>query len=111
MANKRLAIVSDFDGTFTYKYVTIDGEEVLVPALIAVLRENFDILGPDYAQKAHELYNYYRPIEKDPNISDEEKAAKMEEWRRRHYDLLKEVGLTSEMLQKVASDPRVVLRK
>lgn len=108
---KHIVIVVDFDGTLTNRYVNLNGKNVEVPALIAVLRENFDILGSEYATEAHKLYNYYRPIEKDPNISEWEKAAKMEEWRRKHYLLLKEAGLTYDMLKKVAYDPRVVLRR
>lgn len=56
-------VISDFDGTLTR--ANFEGKKV--PSIISVLRDG-SYLTPDYAQKAHELYNIYRPIEKDHSI-------------------------------------------
>lgn len=42
----------------------------------------------EYASDRDELYQYYRPIELDPNICDEEKFRCMKEWQERAYKLL-----------------------
>ena len=42
----------------------------------------------EYVHDREELYNYYRPIELDSKISDEEKYKYMKEWQERAYRLL-----------------------
>lgn len=101
----KIHVLSDFDRTLTKAYV--NGEEV--PSVISILRDG-SYLTSDYAAKAHELYNKYRPIEKDPNISMEEKKKLMEEWWMTHFDLLIKSGLKKDDVKKVVKSEKIKLR-
>ena len=85
---KKLHILTDFDRTLTT--ATVDGKPV--PSLISILR-NGNYLTPDYAAKAHALYNHYAPIETDLTIPTAERKQAMEAWWRAHFKLLIESGL------------------
>ena len=97
---ENLHIRSNFDGTLTLTYRK--GKKV--PSIISRLRQSENYISKDYAQRAQELADTYRPIEYDPNIDDETKRAKMLEWWSRHYDLLKEVGLNKDILNKLIEE-------
>ena len=55
----RFHVLADFDGTLTYNH---DKNGKLYPPLISILRDR-DYISKEYAEKAHELANKYRPIE------------------------------------------------
>ncbi|MFZ3073536.1 MAG: hypothetical protein WA093_00165 [Minisyncoccales bacterium] len=95
----------DFDGTVTK--AVVDGK--VVPSLISVLRDE-DFLGADYSQKAHALYDKYRPIEIDPNISNEDKKMAMREWWKAHFDLLIEKGFSKRHIERALGSARIQLR-
>jgi len=101
----KLHVRMDFDGTATKAIV--DGQ--IVPSLISVLRDE-DFLGDDYSQKAHALYNKYRPIEIDPNVSDEDKKNAMREWWQTHFDLLIEKGFSKDHINRALQSARIQLR-
>lgn len=79
----KLHILSDFDKTLTKEF--IDWEKR--PSLISILRRQ-NILWEVYSKKAYELFDYYNPIEIDPNIDIEEKKRQMTIWWEKHLDLL-----------------------
>lgn len=99
-------VISDFDRTLTSSH----SHGKLSGSVISILRDKH-YLTPDYAQRAHDLADYYRPIEKDPLISLEEKKASMMEWWERHFDLLLECGLTRQHIEKAMQESGVELRE
>ena len=103
---KRLVIISDFDWTLTQKIV--DGK--FVPSLISILRDN-NVLDEDYSQKAKTLFEKYHKIEKNPNVSEQEKYKAMETWWKEHYQLLKEKWLTLEHIKEAVNHPNIKLKK
>ena len=78
-----LHVLADFDKTLTKAFV--DWEKR--PSLISVLRHQ-KILWEEYSKKAFELFDYYNPIEIDPNILIEEKKEQMTIWWEKHMNLL-----------------------
>lgn len=98
--------VFDFDKTLTYE--NNDGKKT--PSIIALLRDG-EYLGPEYSQKAHELFNHYHPFETNLVLSLEEKRAKMDEWRLQHNQLLIDSKLEKKDLLAIAKSPQIQLRK
>jgi len=102
---EKLHILADFDRTLTTAFV--NGKSI--PSLISILRDG-NYLTPDYAQKAHELYDKYHPIEIDPKIPIEEKKRAMKEWWTTHFNLLIKSGLNRKDLEKVVESGKIKLR-
>ncbi len=103
---EKIHILSDFDRTLTYG--TFEGGKA--SSLMSILR-NGDYLKEGYAEKAHALFDKYRPIETDPGISVEEKKRLMQEWWKAHYRLLIESGLSKSDLESVAEKIYVRIRE
>ncbi len=103
---EKLHVLTDFDNTLTKAFV--DGKKVT--SLIAILRDG-DYLTPDYREKAQTLADKYMPMEKDPNLSLEEKKKAMQEWWKTHFDLLIRSGLNKRDLEKVAESSNIQLRE
>lgn len=82
-------VVADFDKTLTA------GNSLSTWGIMT----NANELGNEYAERRTELYKKYRPIEIDPNISDEEKSQNMEEWWKKHINLFYEYGLREENIK------------
>jgi HAD superfamily hydrolase (TIGR01544 family) len=102
----KIHVLADFDKTLTQAFV----EEKEIPSTISILRDG-NYLTPDYADKAHQLYNKYHPLEIDPEISKEEKKKLMKEWWSSHYDLLIELGLNKKDIEEVIKSNRIKLRE
>jgi HAD superfamily hydrolase (TIGR01544 family) len=102
---EKLHVVSDFDRTLTTAFV--EGKKIT--SLLAILRDG-NYLIPDYAKRAHELYDKYHPIEMDPQIPLEEKKKAMHEWWTTHFDLLIKSGLNKKDLEKVVETGEVKFR-
>ena len=100
-------VVADFDGTITQKLINWK----VVPSLISVLRNNSWFLDEDYELKAKWLSEKYSKMEKDPNLSYEEKFNAMKSWWKEHYELLKEKWLTRDLIKQAVLHPDVQLRK
>jgi len=81
-------VVADFDQTLT------EGSSKSTWTVI----ENSNQLGDEYAKKRQELYNYYRPIEINPNMPDDEKCKLMSQWWEKHINLFFEYGLDEKIL-------------
>ncbi|MFA5188617.1 MAG: haloacid dehalogenase-like hydrolase [Patescibacteria group bacterium] len=94
----KIHVLADFDRTLTGAF--IEGQKV--STVIAQFRQS-GYLTPDYALKAHELYNTYRPIEIDPKVSKNEKIAKMHEWWQKHFALLVSNGLNKKVMDEIVS--------
>ena len=103
---KALHVISDFDRTLTKAFV----KGKFVPSLISVLRDG-NYLTPDYAEKAHALFNKYHPIEASQEIPIEEKKEKMHEWWTSHFQLLIKSGLNKRDLERAVETGNVEFRK
>jgi hypothetical protein len=57
------------------------------------------------------LYNYYEPIENNPNISLEKKKQEMTNWWNKHLTLLIETGLYKNDIEKAINSGNIKLRK
>jgi len=102
---ENLHILSDFDRTLLRAFV--DGQKS--PSVIAQIR-NGKFLTPDYAPRAHALFDKYRPIELDPNLSRAEKSAAMREWWSEHFKLLAESGLTKQVIKEIVAQKTLKFR-
>ncbi|MBS3080395.1 haloacid dehalogenase-like hydrolase [Candidatus Pacearchaeota archaeon] len=91
---EKVHVLSDFDKTLTKAFY--HGEKA--SSLISRLR-NGNYLSLEYARKAHELFDFYHPIEIDSSISIEEKKEKMYKWWRKHKELLIESGLDKQTIE------------
>ncbi|MDO8141470.1 MAG: hypothetical protein Q6358_08230 [Candidatus Brocadiales bacterium] len=104
--SSNIHVLADFDRTLTYAFV--DGEKI--PSIISVLRDG-TYLTPDYAEKAHALFNKYHPIEVNPHLSLQKKKKAMLRWWGEHSDLLVQSGLNKKDLEKVAGSPKIKFRE
>ena len=105
--SEKLQIIADFDNTLTYAH---DSEGKRIPSMISLLRDG-NYISKEYAEKAHELYNKYHPIEIDKDVSDEEKTKAMKKWWTEHFNLLINSGLKKNYLEEIAKSGRVKLRE
>lgn len=103
---EKLHIVADFDKTLTKAYVN----GVARASLVSILRDNNQLISPEYAKKAHELFNHYHPQEKDPKISTDQKKAIVRERYDEHLKLLIEVGLTRDIIHQAIDLGTIQLR-
>lgn len=102
-----IQVVSDFDWTLTY--IKDKKTNEIIPAIISVLYNKW-YLSEEYSKKAKELENIYIPIEKDESIPLETRKLKMDEWRRRHKELLVQSGLSKKHIDDVVNSGVIQLR-
>jgi 5'-nucleotidase len=98
-------ILSDFDRTLTRVFV--NGKPT--PSVISILR-NGHYLSPDYAAKAHALYNKYHAIEINHRITRTKRKLAMAKWWKEHFSLLIKSGLNKNDLRKVAQSSGIKFR-
>lgn len=103
---KKLHVLSDFDRTLVKAFV--DGQKS--PSVIAQIR-NGKYLTPDYAPRAHALFDKYHPTELDPSLSRKEKSAAMHEWWSEHFKLLAECGLTKTVMEEIVAAKTLKFRE
>lgn len=82
-------VVADFDRTLT------EGSSDSTWGIFA----NANQVGEEYKKRRTALYNKYRPIEIDPNISEEEKSDAMKEWWQLHINLFYEYGIKEQAVK------------
>lgn len=82
-------VVADFDRTLT------EGASDSTWGIFA----NANQVGGEYKERRTALYNKYRPIEIDPDISEEEKSKAMTEWWQLHINLFYEYGVKQEAVE------------
>ena len=82
-------VVADFDRTLT------EGASDSTWGIFA----NANQVGEEYKERRTALYNKYRPIEIDPNISEEEKSDAMTEWWQLHINLFYEYGIKEDAVK------------
>lgn len=91
-------ILADFDRTITKSSSKTSW---------SILAES-GLLDENYVKARKELYNYYRPIEIDSNISDEEKSKYMMEWYIKHINEIVKCKITKQIFYK-ASQTREIM--
>jgi 5'-nucleotidase len=94
--NQKLHILADFDRTLTKDFHHGKSR----PSLISILRSE-GYLTQEYSDKAYALFDHFHPIEKDLNISLEEKKYHMTDWWNQHLSLLVESKLHTSHIEKV----------
>lgn len=105
-SSDRLHILSDFDRTLTYG----SQGNARTPTLISLLRDGKHLRG-DYAQRAHQLYDHYYPMEISETMTLPEKKDAMQEWWRKHFELMIEYGLTKADIADVIETSHLSLRE
>lgn len=93
---EKLHVLADFDRTLTKCFTAW----VKRWTLISVLRSEW-YLSEEYTKKAYELFDYYNPIEINPNIPLEEKKKEMTIWWNKHLDLLVHSSLHKSHIDRV----------
>ncbi|XP_076937537.1 uncharacterized protein LOC143605355 [Bidens hawaiensis] len=98
----KLQVIADFDNTLTRFWVdACRGQS----SHGLIQQEN-----PEYNAKRDELFNYYHPIEYDPQLPIDEKTKLMEEWWGKVHDLLIEGGLTYDAIRNSVSSALIAFR-
>jgi len=103
---EKIHVLSDFDRTLLKS--SVDGQKS--PSVIAQIR-NGKYLTPDYAPRAHALFDKYRPMEIDPTLSQKERSAAMHEWFSEHFKLLSECGLTKRAMEEIVAEKTLKFRE
>ncbi len=89
LAENDFYVVADFDRTLS------EGSSDSTWGVFA----NANQVGEEYRQRRTALYNKYRPMEIDPNLSEEEKSIAMTEWWQAHINLFYEYGVKEEAVK------------
>ncbi|MBR3614901.1 MAG: haloacid dehalogenase-like hydrolase [Clostridia bacterium] len=88
LAENPFYVVADFDQTLT------EGTSDSTWEVVASSSE----IGEEYTRRRKEYYNYYRPMEIDPNLSEVEKSKAMDEWWKKHINLFYEYNMKEESM-------------
>lgn len=91
-------VVADFDRTLTKAFVNWEKSSTVIAQI-----RNGEYLTPDYASKAHKLFDHYNPIEIDPNYPKNEKIEKMYERWEKHFNLIVQSWLTKEIIDEIVA--------
>ena len=91
-----LHVIADFDRTLSKAIV--DGNKV--NTTYAIIRNN-NYLKPDYANKAHALFDQYHEYEISDSITEDERDSKMIEWWQKHMELLMEDGMNLNVVEDI----------
>ena len=89
-------VIADFDKTLTR--ARVDGKKVI--SSYALLR-NGDYLDQSYVDKSHAMFAEYHPYEIDPKFPMDVKMKKMEEWWKKHYELMVECGMQKHIIEEI----------
>ncbi len=90
---RNLAVISDFDRTITRCFV---GEK----RCASCYNVADGALSPEMVRYKKQIFDYYFPIEKDPNKTMEEKKPYMLEWYQKSNDSLVDGGFRREWLER-----------
>jgi 5'-nucleotidase len=104
--SKNLLVVADFNKTFTHAF--INNEKVSTS--FASIRDN-NYLGEDYISKAKEYFQRFHPVEISKDVSFEEKSKAMDEWWKKHFEILIEYGITKKIFLEIIEKGKVKLRQ
>ncbi|MBT5829632.1 MAG: hypothetical protein HOH77_05485 [Candidatus Latescibacteria bacterium] len=101
-----ICVVSDWDRTLTYPKKA-NGEETT--SYLAIVHGGY--LGDGYREEMARLYVKYRGAELATDMGEADKLRLMNEWWTAAFELLRDFGLTREMIQDVGARDAMVLRE
>ncbi|AKM81717.1 MAG: hypothetical protein UT13_C0001G0758 [Candidatus Pacebacteria bacterium GW2011_GWF2_38_9] len=97
---KNTIVIADFDGTFTKKGIKGGRGS----ALMDLLRDE-KYMDESSLKECRDLFDHYYPIEFDPYIDEKEKMLLMQEWWEKSFEVIKESGVTRDMLLEICHSP------
>lgn len=100
-----LHILADFDRTLTYG----SQNGIKTTTIVSLLRDGKH-LREDYAERAHQLFDQYHPIEMDHNLTVESKKPIMTAWWNKHFELMIECGLKISDIEDVLAESHLQFR-
>ena len=102
---EKIHVLADFDKTLTRAFMGKKG----FPSVISLLRDG-TYLTPDYAEKAHALFNEYHPDEINLSLSLDQRKQRMKEWWEKHFQLLINSGLEKKDLEDIVGSGNIQFR-
>ena len=102
----KIHFLADFDNTLTKAFVNWKKSA----SMVSVLRGEEKTLWEECAKEDIKLFNYYHPIEFDPNIELIEKKEKMVEWWTKSLELFIKHGLNLSSIEYIAKTEKIQLR-
>ena len=103
---EKLHLIFDFDRTLT---IGKDGSS-LASTCFSMFREQ-GTLGENYTQTSTALFNTYHPLEISHTVSNDEKTRAMDEWWKKHLELLVAHKLSKADFKNTVNNGNVKLRK
>ena len=100
---EKLHIITDFDRTLT----TRNSDGTIATTSWAIFAQ---VLPESYVVERKELFEHYRPIEIDTSLDIETRARHMEEWWKKHLDLLIKYKLSKDIVSQVAHKANITIR-
>lgn len=100
---ERLHIITDFDRTIT----TRNNNGTITTTSWAIFAQ---VLPESYVAERKELFEQYRPIEIDTSLDTKMRAKHMEEWWKKHLDLLIKYKLSKDTVSQVAHKANITIR-
>ena len=100
---EKLHIITDFDRTIT----TRNNDGTITTTSWAIFAQ---VLPESYVVERKELFEHYRPIEIDTSLDIETRARHMEEWWKKHLDLLIKYKLSKDIVSQVAHKANITIR-
>ncbi|MDE3258220.1 MAG: hypothetical protein OYM47_10340 [Gemmatimonadota bacterium] len=101
----RLLVVSDWDRTLT-RSAAEDGSDQSTCSVIA----NSGHLGPAFSRRYRELFDRYRRIERDTQLSESLKSRHLRRWWSLQFDLLLDYKLSTRTIRHIVRENRPHLR-
>ncbi len=98
-------VIADFDKTLTYGF-----DEKGDPHNSFTAIRDGDYLTQEYIKLARALYNHYHTFEVSTTLSVKEKSEKMLEWWSKHWRLMKESGITQQIIDDIVTRNKINLR-
>lgn len=100
---EKVHIITDFDRTLT----TRNNDGTIATTSWAIFAQ---ALPESYVVERKELFEQYRPIEIDTSLDTEIRAKHMEEWWKKHLDLLIKYKLSKDTVSQVAHKANITIR-
>lgn len=95
---ENIFVVADFDRTIT------DGSSKTSWAILASSK----LVSPSYEQERNELYKKYQPIEVDNSLPLDYRMKMVEEWFKKHFELIINYKIKEEIFYKAAASPEIM---
>jgi len=106
LKNSEICIISDFDDTITKGIVNgVRGSNSF-----SVFENNSHLLGVEQVKESNILFNYYYPLERKENMSEDKKIKLMISWWEKEFELYKKYKLTQKVFDKIIDENLIELK-